>query len=71
MLSVAPEMNVVERAFEIARSGSVADISELRAMLKLERHENIDAHLSSSPSLARQLVRLLRHARQATSPATV
>ena len=67
MLSVAPHTTVVERAFEIARSGSVTDMSGLRARLKLERYENIDVHLSSSPSLTRQLVQLLRAARQGTT----
>lgn len=61
------DITVIERAFELARSGTITDMVGLRAQLKLERHEGVDAHLGSSPSLNRQLVLLLRQARQDAS----
>ena len=61
---MANDVNIIERAFELARSGTIADMGGLRAQLKLERHEGVDAHLGSSPSLNRQLVLLLRQSKQ-------
>jgi len=46
--------STVQSAFALARSGNCAGIEDIRRLLKQERHEQVDAHLSS-PSLSRQL----------------
>ncbi|HEY0027000.1 MAG TPA: hypothetical protein VGC35_03950 [Allosphingosinicella sp.] len=48
------EPTTIERAFEIARSGSCTSVQEIRMALKKERFDNVEAHLAG-PSLARQL----------------
>jgi hypothetical protein len=44
----------LERAFILARSGSCASVQDIRATLKRERFDQVEAHLAG-PSLARQL----------------
>lgn len=44
----------IERAYELARSGAYANVSDIRAQLKREFHESVDSHLGS-PMLGRQL----------------
>lgn len=46
---------MIERAFELADSGSIANIDQLVRSLKQEGFESVDAHLRCSPSLHRQL----------------
>lgn len=41
------ETNVIERAFELARSGACRDINDIRLILKSEGHDLVDSHLSS------------------------
>jgi hypothetical protein len=53
----------LERAFALARSGRCASVQEIRAALKRERFDNVEAHLSG-PSLARQLRALCDEARR-------
>ena len=52
------EMNstpsTLERAFELARSGECANPAEIRARLKKERHDQVEAHLQG-PSITKQL----------------
>lgn len=55
-------MNLLERAFVLARSGEYATVNDLRIRLRAERFEQVDAHLSS-PTLARQLRTLCTEAR--------
>jgi len=52
-------IGLVERAFVLAQSGMYGTIEDLRKVLKAEKHEAVDSHLSS-PSLTKQLRRLLR-----------
>lgn len=47
----------VERAFELARSGTLRGVAEIAAALKRERHESVEAHLAG-PSIRRDLRRL-------------
>ncbi|HEX8571669.1 MAG TPA: hypothetical protein VF759_02830 [Allosphingosinicella sp.] len=47
----------VERAFELARSGSCDNLSAIAAALKGERHEAVDAHLAG-PSIRKDLKRI-------------
>jgi hypothetical protein len=41
-------LTTVERAFELARTGSCRTIEEIAAQLKLENQEAVDAHLFGS-----------------------
>jgi hypothetical protein len=51
--------HVVERAYEIARSGKVGSIDELVERLKGERYENGRAHVSGSLRVElRKLIKL-------------
>lgn len=47
-------MNLLERAFVLARTGEYATVNDLKRALRAERFEQVDAHLAA-PSLARQL----------------
>lgn len=57
-------MNLLERAFVLARSGDYATVGELKLQLRAERFEQVDAHLSA-PALARQLRSICSEARAA------
>lgn len=46
--------STVQSAFELARSGDCSGVEDIRRLLKRDRHDQVDAHLSS-PSLNRQL----------------
>ena len=52
---------IVERAFEIARSGTVADIRVLRAALVQEGYSNV-AQVLAGRSLKQQLTRMIAEA---------
>lgn len=54
---------VIERAFDVARSGRCKSIDEVRAILSREGHFNVDAHLSGGV-LRKQLNALIRAPRQ-------
>ena len=56
--------STVQSAFALARSGECAGVEDIRRLLKQQRHDQVDAHLSS-PSLSRQLRQLCV---EATSP---
>lgn len=53
----------LERAFELARSGTCADVGEIRLTLKRERFDQIEAHLAG-PSINRQLRALCQEAKR-------
>lgn len=57
----------LERAFTLAKSGDFTTVEEIRAQLKRERFDQVEAHLTG-PSITRQLRALCDEAR-ATSPA--
>lgn len=61
-------MNLLERAFVLARSGDYATVDALRTQLRAERFDKVDAHLSA-PTLARQLRSLCIEARRAAGAA--
>jgi hypothetical protein len=50
--------STIERAFELARSGSYAAIADIRRQLKIEGFSSVDQHFSA-PTLVRQLRALL------------
>jgi hypothetical protein len=56
------EPSIIERAFELARSGDYATIDDIRKRLKSERYSQVDAHLAGT-SVRRQLLDLCREAR--------
>lgn len=56
--------NVVERAFELARSGGFQSISDLARALKNEHGVAVESHLSS-PSLRKQLTAIMKAGRPA------
>jgi len=57
---------MVERAFELARSGAAANLDQLAKMLKTEGYELVEAHLRSSPTLNRELRAICRATWQST-----
>lgn len=52
----------LERAFELARSGTCLSVQDIRRRLKEERFDNIEAHLAGH-SITRQLRALCEAAR--------
>jgi hypothetical protein len=54
----------LERAFELARSGSCANVNDIRLQLRAERFDLVDAHLVG-PAITRQLRELCLEARDA------
>ena len=52
----------LERAFALARTGEFASVSEIRARLKRERYDQVEAHLQG-PALGKQLRQLCEQAR--------
>ena len=54
--------STLERAFTLARSGEYANLNEIRAKLKSEQHDQVDAHLAG-PSIKRQLNKLCEESR--------
>jgi hypothetical protein len=59
-----PRTGIVERAFEIAKSGDVASITALRQVLSKEGYPNI-AQVMAGRSLRLQLTRMITEARMA------
>jgi hypothetical protein len=59
-------LTTVERAFELARSGSCASVQDIRRQLKSEGHDQVEAHLAG-PSLGKQLRRHCEDARKAAA----
>lgn len=49
-----PECEIIERAFQLAKSGSYASMDELEAALNAERYTDVFQHMSS-PRLRGQL----------------
>ena len=56
------EPSIIERAFELARTGQCGSIDDIRKRLKAEQYSQVDAHLSGI-SVRRQLLDLCRQAR--------
>jgi hypothetical protein len=53
---------IVERAYELARTGTVKNIERLIRQLKREAYEFVDERFDKSPSLRRDLKFLCGHA---------
>lgn len=54
--------STIERAFELARSGSCHNVQEIALRLKREQHDAVEAHLAGQ-SIRRELRRLCQEAR--------
>jgi len=66
----ASPITTIERAFELARSGRFASVSDIRLALRRERFDQVEAHLAGS-SIARQLRALCDEARKQASDASI
>lgn len=55
-------MTTLERAFEIAENGEVSTVNEIRARLKKEQMESVDAHLAGQ-TIQKQLRERLARAK--------
>jgi len=60
--------SVVERAFEIAKSGKVATVADLRKQLTAEGYSN-NAQFLTGRSLSNQLTRMIAEARMSKTNA--
>jgi len=56
------QLHILERAFELARSGDCNSIDDIRRRLKAEQYSQVDAHLSGA-TVRRQLLGLCKEAR--------
>ena len=52
-------MGIIERAYQLAKSGECQDIKELERRLRAEQYEAVLQHLNG-PSLRRELMALVR-----------
>jgi hypothetical protein len=68
MGAMTNSLSTLERAFELARSGECASTAEIRARLKRERFDSVEAHLQG-PSINRQLRLLCEEARRSPAEA--
>jgi hypothetical protein len=61
---IPPRLTTVERAYQLARSGTCRTIDDIRRTLVAERYEAVQAHLDGF-SIKRDLVALCRAANAA------
>ena len=54
--------SIVERAYELAKSGLVANVDQLVVLLKREGYELVEAHVGGGTSLRRELNAISRAA---------
>lgn len=50
--------DIIERAYQLARSGTCAGIEDVRRQLMADGYLNVSAHLSAAPTLRKDLTRL-------------
>ena len=62
MASMDPRVSALERAFQLARSGRVANVDEIRKELKREGYDA--SAMDGGPTLGMQLRKLIREARE-------
>ena len=55
------QLSTVERAYQLARSGTCRSIEDIRRRLTTERYESVQAHLSGA-SIKRDLIALCKAA---------
>ena len=62
MSDAAPrQLSTVERAYQLARSGTCRSVEDIRRKLSAERYESVQAHLSGA-SIKRDLIALCKAA---------
>jgi len=61
------QLSTVERAFELARSGSCHTLEDIRRVLTAERYPSVQAHLAG-PSIRRALLALCKASKVANDP---
>jgi hypothetical protein len=61
---MVPTPPLVERAYQLARSGEYATISAIKAQLKIEHYVHVDRHMQGA-AILRDLRRLCASARPA------
>ena len=61
------QLHILERAFELAKTGECVSIDDIRRRLKSERYSQVDAHLAGS-TVRRQLLDLCKEARGERKP---
>jgi hypothetical protein len=61
------QLSTVERAYELARSGSCGTVDDIRRALTAEQYPSVQAHLAG-PSIRRALLALCKAAKAATDP---
>lgn len=54
----SPQLNIVERAYQLARSGTCLGIEDIRRRLMAEGFQNVWQHLSAAPALKKSLSKL-------------
>jgi hypothetical protein len=67
-MPVQNSQSIIERAFELARSGRCHNVAEVSAKLKQERYESVEAHLAG-PSIRKELRRICAEASRNEPPA--
>jgi hypothetical protein len=60
-------LSTVERAYELARSGSCGTVEDIRRVLTAERYPSVQAHLAG-PTIRRALLALCRATKAANDP---
>lgn len=55
------QLSTVERAYQLARSGTCRSVEDIRRRLSAERYDSVQAHLSGS-SIKRDLLALCKAA---------
>ncbi len=55
------QLSTIERAYELARSGTCRSVEDIRRKLSAERYESVQAHLSGA-SIKRDLIALCKAA---------
>lgn len=63
---MTPKTPIIERAYQLARSGRYGTILDLKAALRAEGHERIDQHFAGR-GLVRALAKLMAEARDLRS----
>jgi hypothetical protein len=61
-MAVMTTPTTLERAFELARSGTCSSLQDIRRRLKGEGFDQVEAHLAG-PAIGKQLRRLCEEAR--------
>jgi hypothetical protein len=59
---MSTEKSIIERAYELAESGSFDTVDDVSKQLIKEGFEGVHSHLSSAPTLRKQLAAMCKNA---------